>query len=93
MRALQANWKDRRLFLLREPVGVVGAISPWNFPFSTLSRKVEPGPLLNQAALTKVETHLQDARGKGARILLVGQRHMLGATFFEPATPSIRSPR
>lgn len=45
---------------------------------------VEQGPLINQAALTKVEAHVRDARDKGGRILLGGQRHALGATFFEP---------
>ncbi|CAN7739841.1 aldehyde dehydrogenase family protein [Paraburkholderia hospita] len=35
-------WKDRQILVTREPVGVVGAISPWNFPFSMLSRKVAP---------------------------------------------------
>ena len=45
---------------------------------------VEQGPLINQAALAKVEAHVQDARDKGGRILRSGQRHALGATFFEP---------
>ena len=35
-------WQDRQLQVTREPVGVVGAISPWNFPFSMLARKVAP---------------------------------------------------
>ena len=35
-------WKDRQILVTREPVGVVGAISPWNFPFSMLSRKIAP---------------------------------------------------
>ena len=35
-------WPGRQLLVTREPVGVVGAISPWNFPFSMLARKVAP---------------------------------------------------
>jgi len=35
-------WKGRQIMVTREPVGVVGAISPWNFPFSMLSRKIAP---------------------------------------------------
>jgi succinate-semialdehyde dehydrogenase/glutarate-semialdehyde dehydrogenase len=35
-------WHDRQLQVTREPVGVVAAISPWNFPFSMLARKVAP---------------------------------------------------
>ena len=42
------------------------------------------GPLIDQAAVEKVEEHIQDAVSHGARILLGGQRHALGQTFFEP---------
>jgi succinate-semialdehyde dehydrogenase/glutarate-semialdehyde dehydrogenase len=30
---------DRRLFALRQPIGVVGAITPWNFPAAMITRK------------------------------------------------------
>jgi succinate-semialdehyde dehydrogenase/glutarate-semialdehyde dehydrogenase len=33
---------DKRLFVLRQPVGVVGAITPWNFPAAMITRKVGP---------------------------------------------------
>ncbi|WP_109478207.1 NAD-dependent succinate-semialdehyde dehydrogenase [Paraburkholderia sp. C35] len=39
---IPSPWKDRQILVIREPVGVVGAITPWNFPFSMLSRKVAP---------------------------------------------------
>lgn len=42
------------------------------------------GPLINEAALSKVEYHLDDALSKGAYTLAGGQRHALGGTFFEP---------
>jgi succinate-semialdehyde dehydrogenase/glutarate-semialdehyde dehydrogenase len=45
---------------------------------------VQQGPLINEAAVKKVETHVADARAKGARILLGGERHVLGNTFFQP---------
>ncbi|MFZ6756028.1 NAD-dependent succinate-semialdehyde dehydrogenase [Undibacterium sp. Ji50W] len=45
---------------------------------------VNQGPLINEAAVCKVETQIADAVGKGARILTGGQRHVLGRTFFEP---------
>jgi len=35
-------WKGRRMFVTKEPVGVVGAITPWNFPSSMLARKIGP---------------------------------------------------
>ncbi|HET9750552.1 MAG TPA: NAD-dependent succinate-semialdehyde dehydrogenase [Casimicrobiaceae bacterium] len=33
---------DRRLVVVKEPVGVCGAITPWNFPSSMITRKVSP---------------------------------------------------
>lgn len=41
------------------------------------------GPLIDKAALAKVEEHIADALGKGARILQGGKPHALGGTFFE----------
>ena len=45
---------------------------------------VSQGPLIDAAAVVKVEAHIADAVAKGARILLGGQRHALGGTFFQP---------
>ncbi|MES2010770.1 NAD-dependent succinate-semialdehyde dehydrogenase [Cupriavidus basilensis] len=42
------------------------------------------GPLINEDAVAKVEQHIADALGKGARVLTGGKRHSLGGTFFEP---------
>jgi len=33
---------DRRIVVVKEPVGVVGAITPWNFPNAMLTRKIGP---------------------------------------------------
>jgi succinate-semialdehyde dehydrogenase/glutarate-semialdehyde dehydrogenase len=35
-------WADRRILVTKEPVGVVAAITPWNFPSSMLARKIGP---------------------------------------------------
>ena len=45
---------------------------------------VTQGPLINEQAVKKVEQHIADAVGKGARVLLGGKRHALGHSFFEP---------
>src|SRR5713101_5404109 len=45
---------------------------------------VVQGPLIDKAAVTKVEEHIADAVAKGAKILVGGKRHALGGTFFEP---------
>ncbi len=36
---IPANTRDRRLLVQREPLGVVGIISPWNFPSAMIGRK------------------------------------------------------
>lgn len=36
---IPATWKGRRILVTKEPVGVVGAITPWNFPNSMIARK------------------------------------------------------
>src|SRR5216117_664613 len=45
---------------------------------------VVQGPLIDKAAVEKVEEHISDALAKGAKILTGGKRHALGGTFFEP---------
>jgi len=35
-------WPDRRLVVIKQPVGVCGAITPWNFPAAMIARKVGP---------------------------------------------------
>ncbi len=39
---LPAPRADQRFFVLRQPVGVVAAITPWNYPVSMLTRKLAP---------------------------------------------------
>jgi len=45
---------------------------------------VTQGPLIDAAALAKVEEHIADATAQGARVVTGGKRHALGGTFFEP---------
>jgi succinate-semialdehyde dehydrogenase / glutarate-semialdehyde dehydrogenase len=45
---------------------------------------VTQGPLIEEKAVVKVEEHIADALGKGARLLLGGKRHELGHSFFQP---------
>ncbi len=45
---------------------------------------VTQGPLIDRAALEKVEEHLSDATAKGARVAIGGARHEPGGTFFQP---------
>ena len=45
---------------------------------------VTQGPLIDAAAVEKVEAHIADATGRGARVATGGKRHALAGTFFEP---------
>ena len=49
-----------------------------------LSDGVAQGPLINMAAVEKVEEHIADALGKGAQVTLGGGRHELGGSYFQP---------
>ncbi|SMX44727.1 NAD-dependent succinate-semialdehyde dehydrogenase [Octadecabacter ascidiaceicola] len=42
------------------------------------------GPLINDAAVTKVASHIADATSQGASVALGGKAHSIGGTFFEP---------
>ncbi len=53
-------------------------------PASGLEPDATQGPLIDDRAVEKVEEHIRDARQKGARVLVGGNRHALGGRFFEP---------
>nr|WP_050453570.1 aldehyde dehydrogenase family protein [Candidatus Burkholderia verschuerenii] len=77
---------DKRIVVVKEPIGVCAAITPWNFPAAMITRKVGVtlGPLIDEAAVKKVEAHIADAVSKGAKVVAGDKRHALGQGFFEP---------
>ncbi|MFN3721220.1 MAG: NAD-dependent succinate-semialdehyde dehydrogenase [Rhizobium rhizophilum] len=44
---------DKRIMVIKQPVGVVGAITPWNFPNAMLARKVAPALAVGCAMVSK----------------------------------------
>ena len=59
---------------------------------------VTQGPLIDMAAVAKVEEHIGDAVEKGGRVVIGGHRHALGGSFFEPTivadvTPAMKVAR
>jgi succinate-semialdehyde dehydrogenase/glutarate-semialdehyde dehydrogenase len=53
-------------------------------PAPGLDAGATQGPLIDDRAVEKVESHIADATSKGARILVGGKRHPRGGRFFEP---------
>ena len=41
-RTILSSRADQRFVVLKQPVGVVGAVTPWNYPVSMITRKVAP---------------------------------------------------
>lgn len=63
-----------------------------------LSGPTDQGPLIDERALAKVESHVADALAKGGRVAAGGKRHALGGNFYEPTvlldvTPDMRVAR
>jgi len=62
---------------------LAGAVKKLN-PAPGTDAAATQGPLIDDKAVEKVESHIADATSKGARILVGGKRHALGGRFFEP---------
>ncbi|MFZ6847051.1 NAD-dependent succinate-semialdehyde dehydrogenase [Undibacterium sp. RuRC25W] len=39
---MASTWTDKRIVVLKQPIGVCAAITPWNFPIAMITRKVAP---------------------------------------------------
>ena len=50
---IPSPFKDGRIVVLREPIGVVAAITPWNFPAAMITRKVAPAFAAGCTAVVK----------------------------------------
>ena len=74
---VQANVYDAFLDKLAKRVGQLKV-------GNGLEDGVVQGPLINAAAVSKVEAHIEDALDKGARLVCGGAPHALGGTFFQP---------
>jgi succinate-semialdehyde dehydrogenase/glutarate-semialdehyde dehydrogenase len=48
-----AHRPDARIFILKQPIGVVAAITPWNFPAAMITRKVAPALAVGCTAVVK----------------------------------------
>jgi succinate-semialdehyde dehydrogenase / glutarate-semialdehyde dehydrogenase len=63
--------------------GLVGAVTKLTVGIGT-DPDIKVGPLIEDAAVEKVERHVADALERGGELLAGGSRHELGHTFFQP---------
>ncbi|XP_051125791.1 succinate-semialdehyde dehydrogenase, mitochondrial-like [Andrographis paniculata] len=97
---IPAAMSDRRLFVLKQPVGVVGAITPWNFPLAMITRKVapalacgctvvvKPSELTPLTALAAAELSIQAGIPPGAVNVVMGNASDIGDALL--ASPQVR---
>ncbi|KAG1707753.1 Succinate-semialdehyde dehydrogenase [NADP(+)] GabD [Nymphon striatum] len=57
-----------------------------------MDQEITQGPLINEAAVVKVESQIADAVDKGASVMCGGKRHSKGGTFFQPTILSDVNP-
>lgn len=50
---IPSHAQDRRLMVIKQPVGVVGTITPWNFPIAMIARKVAPALAVGCTCVSK----------------------------------------
>ncbi|XP_020573294.1 succinate-semialdehyde dehydrogenase, mitochondrial [Phalaenopsis equestris] len=86
---------DRRLLVIKQPVGVVGAITPWNFPLGMIARKagpalacgctlvVKPSEYTPLTALAAAELALQAGIPPGALNVVLGNASEIGDALLE----------
>ena len=93
-------WGDRRIVVIKQPVGVCAAITPWNFPHSMITRKVapalaagctvvlKPAEQTPYSALALAELAERAGFPKGVLNILTGDAPAIGAELC--ANPAVR---
>ncbi len=103
-RILTSYKPGEQSFVFREPLGVVGVISPWNFPFALSMRSVVPAIALGNSVVLKpasdtaitgglLVAHLFEEAGfpPGLLNVVVGAGSEIGDAFVEHPVPSLIS--
>ncbi len=92
---LPSSHTDKRIMVIKQPVGVVAAITPWNFPFAMITRKIAPALAAGCTVIIKPASQtplcaiklieLLDEAGfpKGVVNLVTGDSKEIGETFLE----------
>lgn len=86
---------DKRIMVLKQPIGVVGAITPWNFPINMIARKIAPALAAGCTVVVKpaesaplvavrlVELAEQAGFPKGVINLVIGNPAKIGQEFID----------
>ncbi|HVN27781.1 MAG TPA: NAD-dependent succinate-semialdehyde dehydrogenase [Candidatus Binataceae bacterium] len=92
--------RDRRIVVLKEPIGVAAAITPWNFPIAMITRKagaalaagctivIKPAPATPFCALALAELAERAGVPKGVLNVITGDEIAIGKTLC--ASPLVR---
>jgi succinate-semialdehyde dehydrogenase/glutarate-semialdehyde dehydrogenase len=84
---IPSPWGDRRLVVIKEPIGVCAAITPWNFPAAMITRKL--GPAL-AAGCTFVAKPAQATPFSALALAVLAERAGVPAGVFSVLTGSSR---
>ncbi|TLS36526.1 NAD-dependent succinate-semialdehyde dehydrogenase [Pseudalkalibacillus caeni] len=92
---IPATQRNKRLFVHKQPVGVVAAITPWNFPAAMITRKVgpalaagctvviKPANLTPLTAIKMIELAEEAGIPKGVVNLVTGDSRAIGQVWLE----------
>lgn len=92
---IPSSHKNKRIMVLKQPVGVVAAITPWNFPFAMITRKIAPAlaagctVIVKPASQTPISAikimELVEKAGfpKGVVNLVTGEASSIGKAFLD----------
>ena len=83
-----AHKRDARIIVSREAVGVVGAITPWNFPSAMIARKVSPALA---AGCTVVLKPAEDTPFSALALAALAQEAGFPAGIFNVVTASLKN--
>jgi len=92
---IPANIKDHHILVIKQPIGVVGAITPWNFPCAMITRKcapalaagctvvLKPSSLTPYTALAMAELAQRAGIPAGVMNVITGNAEIIGKTLSE----------
>ncbi len=97
---IPSPWPDARILTLRQPIGVMAAITPWNFPAAMITRKcapalaagcacvIKPAPETPLTALALGELAMRAGLPPGVINIITGDAAAIGKVFCEH--PAVR---